>query len=247
MLNVFSKTVGLDERIVFLKERFETVFGSHLSSVLLYGSACGSHWHQDYSDINLAIEFRGEDIDVLDWATGLKKDFERFRIEALWFEEGGISRAADVFPIELLDMKTRSRVLLGHNPVENVIVYKPDLRLACERFGREKLLTLRSHYQRNVGNEAALRTILLRSTPGWSAVFQAVLYICDLPISEHAKERAEAVGERLQFDSSPFQALFEWRSLPKSGDLVFLMQLYRSYLRAIKGFTVAIDQWEENV
>ena len=245
-MNWFQKSLGLDERITVIKDRFSKVFGDHLSSLTLYGSALGNNWHPDHSDLNLIAEFRGDETDILDWAAGLKKDFTKYSVSVHWFEEGGLARAADVFPIELLDLKLRRKVLIGSDPMDGVVIYRSDLRLACERFAREKILSLRTHYCANAGEEHAIRRVLLRSAPGWASVFQAVLYMNNMTIPEHAKERTEAIGEKLDIDTAPFEALFEWRKMPKSGDAVFLMQLYRSYLRAVKGFIDSIDRWEEH-
>jgi len=242
-----KKNLSLDERVTIVNAKLQASLGDRLESVVLYGSALGSHWHPEHSDVNLIIVYKGEDFDILDIAAAVRKELVTHNVNILWFAEGELPRATDVFPIELLDLKLRRRVLFGSDPISDIVIYRPDLRMACERFGREKLLSLRTHYQNSAGEEHALRTVLLRSAPGWSAVFQAILYLYDMPVPEHATERVEAVADKLKFEPAPFQALFEWRMHPKSGNTVFLMQLYRNYLKAVKNYTIAIDQWEENV
>ena len=240
----FGLTTGLEERLRFITGRFHETFGESLSSLVLFGSAVGGEWHPDRSDINLVVEFDGEDAAFLDRAVALKRTLRKHNISCQWFTRGSLARSADVFPVEILDLILRRRILLGEDPLADAVVFRPDLRLACERQAREKLLALRSAYAQFAGEPRELRHILIKSATAWGAILQAILYLSDSPIPSDGRERALAVGERLKCDTGGFQALFEWRKAPSGGDTAFLMQLYRSYLRSVCALVDALDSWE---
>ena len=164
-----KKTTGLEQRVELITKRFKQTFGDDLSSLILFGSAVGGQWHPDRSDLNLLAVFGSDELSILDRAAALKGLFLKHNVSCLWFREVGLPRSADVFPIELLDLKLRRRVLHGDDIIEKVVIYHPDLRLACERIAREKLLALRSNYVLYAGDEAALRSVLIKSAPTWGS------------------------------------------------------------------------------
>ncbi|MDK9700934.1 MAG: hypothetical protein OEM52_12370 [bacterium] len=245
MTRWFRKSAPLEERLRIVTERFQQSFGPSLRCILLYGSALGTNWSSEHSDVNLVVEFDQEDTAALDLAVGLRPILQQHNINCQWFNKDGIIRAADVFPIELLDLKLHRKVLFGIDPMEEVAIYPSDLRLACERLARERLLTLRTSYIACAGDEKLLRSLLLKSAPTWSALFQAVLYLTGTPVPTDLRERAAIACEKLGFEAGAFLALYEWRIAPNSGDSAFLMQLLRSYVRSVKQLVEFLDQWSE--
>jgi hypothetical protein len=118
-------------------------------SVVLYGSAARGDWIPWRSDVNLLLVVDDPSPPALAkltpavtaWATaGFTPPLIIGRAE--W------ERAADVFPIEITDMRTAYRVLLGNDPVATLEVDDADLRRSVEAELRGSLIRLRQAYVR---------------------------------------------------------------------------------------------------
>ena len=118
-------------------------------SVVLYGSAARGDWIPWRSDVNLLVVVDDPSPAslatltpaVTAWAdAGFTPPLIIGRTE--W------DRAADVFPIEITDMRTAYRVLLGSDPVSVLEVNDNDLRRAVEAELRATLIRLRQAYVR---------------------------------------------------------------------------------------------------
>ncbi|MCX7835104.1 MAG: nucleotidyltransferase domain-containing protein [bacterium] len=238
------KEINLQKAIPFLVEKMKNVINDQIHSLILFGSVVKGNWNPEHSDINLICEFKDKQLDVLDYAISLKKDFQEYRVNCLWFGFGALLKSADVFPIEMLDLKLYHELLYGEDLLKDIQINKKDLRLACERIAREKLLSLRTEYLNVAGNEKAIRSLLIKSSPTWGAEFQAILYLMDEDIPQDLKLRARKVGELLNINSAAFEALFEWRNNPKTGDLVFLMHILREYLNGVQELVNHLDKLE---
>lgn len=243
-MNWFHKNISLEVRVAEVKDQFLFVFPNQLNSLILFGSAVKGTWNPVHSDINILCEFLGDQIQILDLAVSLENSFKKHRVNCLWFSEGRVEKSADVFPIEMLDLKLHHSILIGNDIVSSIEIHNSDLRLACERLTREKLLSLRSSYITFSGQEKLLRQLLIKSAPTWGAVFQSILYLNQVKIPQNIKDRTTLVGEVLKIEVSPFLALFEWRVNPESGNLVFLTHLYREYMKGVGTLVEKLDRWE---
>ncbi len=82
----------------------------------------------------------------------------------LLFTRGQLQASADVFPIELLDMRQSHRVLFGEDPLADVTINHEHLRLQLERELNEKLLALREGYLLTGGRPKHVVQLLTSST-----------------------------------------------------------------------------------
>ena len=97
-----------------LTGQLKQALGGNLAAVVLYGSAAGGEFRQGHSDLNVLCLLKMIDTSEL----------AKFRPVSRWWWRKGhpapmaftlqeLRDMADVFPIELLDMKERHRILLG--------------------------------------------------------------------------------------------------------------------------------------
>src|SRR6185437_15811706 len=77
---------------------------------------------------------------VLAWWTGLSYP------APLFFTQSELQAVADVFPIEMFDIKHRHRILHGADPFQDLDVPMALHRVQLEHEIRTKLLLLRQHY-----------------------------------------------------------------------------------------------------
>ena len=142
-----SETVREHPILSEMVERLRQAAGARLRGVVLYGSAARGDYHGETSDFNLLVV-----LDDLEPATleTLHDPFARWERKRQpiprVFSPALIADAADVFPIELLDIADHHVVLHGEDPMAGLEVHTDHLRLQCERELREKLMRLREAY-----------------------------------------------------------------------------------------------------
>src|SRR5712692_1613784 len=102
-----------------LVEKLKRAAGTNLKSVVLYGSGVSEELQPKHSDLNV--------LSVLDWLDAA--ELEKLNSAAAWWVRKGhpaplvftleeLRRSADVFAIELLDIRARRRVLFGEDVFE---------------------------------------------------------------------------------------------------------------------------------
>lgn len=149
------------------------------ASIVLYGSAARGDWVPGRSDVNLLVlvgdtspaALRRLTPAVSAWhARGFAPPLIMGRAE--W------DRSADVFPIEIADMRVAHRVLCGTDPVVGLHVDPADLREAVEKELRGKLVRLRQAYVRFGDAGMILGGFALASISSYFALLRciAVLY-----------------------------------------------------------------------
>ncbi|MCX8071698.1 MAG: hypothetical protein N3C12_04530 [Candidatus Binatia bacterium] len=134
-------------RIPILAEELKQAVGEDFVSLLLYGSAAAGDYIEGISDLNFLVVVRGSPIAVLE---KLRPHWPRWQKRGmavpLVVQEDFFRRAADVFPMELLDMRECHEVLGGEDPLHSVDIDPAHLRHQLEFELRSKWLKLGSLY-----------------------------------------------------------------------------------------------------
>jgi len=141
----------------------DRVLGTGYSAVL-HGSVVRGEYVQGWSDVNLLLVLESASPEVL---TALTSPFAAWaklqQVPPLLLARAEWRRAADVFPVEITDIRTAYRVLRGGDPLLEVEVRPAELRAALERDLRGRLLRLRQGYVALAGDPGAMAG-LARST-----------------------------------------------------------------------------------
>ncbi len=188
-----------------LLEQTRQALGTHLKSIVLYGSAARGDWERATSDLNLIIV-----VDRLDPA-----DLEAMSPALTRWESGRqplprlftpemIAESADVFPIEFLDLQADRRVLYGDDPFADVEVHTDHLRLQCERELREKMMRLREGYVETHAHPRRLRRLLTDSYTTFVALFRGCLHLHRDAVPAHNEEVVSAFCRRAGLDKQAF-------------------------------------------
>jgi hypothetical protein len=118
-------------------------------AAVLYGSAARGDWHAARSDINLLIVLDDASPEALQRLMAAMRTWHDAGFTApLLVSRAEWARSADVFPVEITDMRLAYRVLRGADPVAGLEVKESDLRRAVEAALRGKLIRLRQAYAR---------------------------------------------------------------------------------------------------
>jgi len=144
--------------------RLQQAAGANLESVILYGSAATAEFVAEFSDVNLlcilgetSFPALAKVAPVMEWWN--KKKHPTPLVMTL----GELSRSADVFAIELLDMHEHHRVLFGNDALNGLTVPLHLHRAQVEYELREKLILLRQRLLLAAGDKSKLWDLLLSS------------------------------------------------------------------------------------
>src|SRR2546425_11117402 len=194
-----------------------TAHGDNLASVVLYGSAAAGDHIEQRSDHNLLIALNRITSEDLRLAQAPMREWQDLgQPIPVYFTVAELKDAADVFPIEFLQMEKARKVLYGRDPFELVQISRANLRHQTEYELRTKLIQLRRLYIPASTSIEKLSSLMSDSLASFAALFRAVL---TLHGQEPPVSKADSVGEivrLLSLESSPFEQIFKLRAGTKS-------------------------------
>lgn len=155
-----------------------------------------------------------------------------------------LRRSADVFPIELVDLAARHRLVYGPDPIEGVVIDPAHLRLQLERELREKLMRLREGYVECHGRWGArgLEHLLAVSYASFARVFRAALRVLGAPT---AGTDAEVMTSLCTWLDLPPDTFAEVGRIARGGHTRDAEAVFAGYYRALSAAEARIDRWIE--
>ncbi len=224
-------------------ERLKAAARENLQAVVLYGSAVTGEFQSKYSDLNILCLLDRAD------STELEKLHDAVK---WWVKEGHspplvwtfaeIGRSADVFAIELLDMKLRHRMLFGRDFLDHL-----DLPLDHHRLlVKHELNVSRQRLRQSILSEPAKRKsrldIMLDSVSSFCALFRHALPAIGQPMPSTQRDAVDAVAALTGADPSAFHAALDVREgKQKEGDIDAEVALH-NYLILVDVFSSEFDR-----
>jgi hypothetical protein len=193
------------------------------ATAVLYGSAARGDWVPGKSDVNVLLlvsdaspaSLRRLTPAVTEWHTqGFVPPLIMGREE--W------TRSADVFPIEITDMRLAHRVLCGIDPLTGMVVDPADLREAVEKELRGKLVRLRQAYVRFGDSGMILGGFALASVTTLFALFRCIAVLHGREPGRDARSTAAALRDVLGDDVqvavevASHRTEREWNCMPET-------------------------------
>ena len=231
-----------DAKLTELVNRLKDFAATNLECIILFGSAARGDFRPGFSDLNVAcilhsltVEELGRIADVVKWWC-----MEQKEPAPLFFTRDELQQAADVFAIEILDMKHGRRVLYGKDVVAEIEVPMNLHRVQIEHDLRTMILKLRQHYLRAPGNSKELAPVLRKSFSGVLTLLRhtVIAFGEDPPVTEHdiIARAATLTGS----NASAFEALLRLRETGEfHGELI---PVYGEYLKALEKISSALDK-----
>src|SRR6266550_5162983 len=191
--------------------------GDNLASIVLYGSVAAGDHLELRSNYNLLIALHRIALeDLRSSQTALRVWHDLGQPMPVYFTVEELKRAADVFPIEFLQMEQARKVLHGSDPFELVEISSANLRHQTEYELRTKLLQLRRLCIPASTSVEKLSALMSDSLASFAALFRAVLILHgqEPPVSK--PESVRATARLLGLNESSFEQLLELRSKSKT-------------------------------
>ncbi|MGB0036926.1 MAG: hypothetical protein WBP79_15760, partial [Candidatus Acidiferrales bacterium] len=166
----------MEAKLKELVEKLKSAAGDNLDAVVLYGSAVTGEFIARHSDLNILCIV----------ARAGAADLEHLHSVAEWWNREGhpapliftleeLRRSADVFAIELLDIKHHHRILLGDDFLAKFEVPLDLHRLQVERELRTGWLRLRQAILCAPHKNKVLLGIMLESVSAFCVLFRHAL------------------------------------------------------------------------
>ncbi len=232
----------MEKDLTELVEKLEQAVGASLKLVVLYGSAASGDYQPKHSDLNVlcVLERLGA------------AELEKLHPAAAWWARKGhpaplvftldeLRHSADVFAIELLDIKASHRLLFGEDVLGSLEVPMNLHRQQVERELRTNVIRLRQAFLAGPRNAPALQQLMNASVSTFAVLFRHAL----LALGEQPPESKRAVVNRiavlLQLDPAAFHAVLDVREGKPRGGREDVLATFGSYLVAVTRVAEEMD------
>jgi predicted nucleotidyltransferase len=233
----------METKLTELVKRLKDAAGDNLKAVVLYGSAVTGEFLAKHSDLNILC--------VVEQAGAV--ELEQLHSAAEWWMRQGnpapliftmneLRRSADVFAIEMLDMKRHHRMLLGADFFDSLEVPIGLHRAQLERELRTDWLRLRQAVLGAPQNKRVHLRIMLASVAAFCALFRHGLIALGQPAAETKREAVAAVAALTGADPSGFYAILDFREGKRKERKLDIEAVLHSYLEFVEVVTNEVDR-----
>lgn len=227
----------VDKALQQISDWLAQLFGARLRSLVAYGSVAAGNHFAGSSGVNLLCILDGVDAATLDQAAeALRWWVGQGNPPIVLLSQPELQDAADVFPIEYLDIRSHHRLLRGEDLITALPHHAAQHRLQVEHELRTQLIRLRSSYMRMNKDPKAVEQLLLESFSTFVTLFRHALVAVGEPILARKEDIVPAAADRFGFDREPFRAILAARhgESPLVRDKKQVYPLFAAYLDAIQ-------------
>ena len=223
--------------------RLREAAGANLESVILFGSSVAGDFHPEFSNVNLFCVVRDASFPALQsLAPAVKWWDAQKQPPPLFMTRNEIERSADVFTIELIDVKQHHRVLFGEDVFKDLSIPANLHRVQVEYELREKLVLLRQHLLLAAGNDARMWELLTRSVSSFATLFRHALIVLGNNPPVGKREAVQALARQVGFDASGMLQVLDVREKRSQRKMFDVANVFARYLTALEHVTAAVDR-----
>jgi len=231
-----------------LVEALVAAHGENLASITLYGSTAVEDTTDDHAHHNVLVVLRRialEDLRLL--VEPLRVWTKASQPMPVYFSLDELQRAADVFPIEFLQMQKARRVLHGSDPLQLVETSDGNLRHQLEYELSTKFLQLRRLYFPAAQSAEKLAALMVESLSSFAALFRAVLMLRGREVPVAKRDAIHATASELGLDVAPFDRILELSSSSRAKlNEAEANKIFGAYLNQLERVIDAVDQVRTN-
>ncbi|HEV2499460.1 MAG TPA: hypothetical protein VGY31_07785 [Terriglobia bacterium] len=224
-----------------LVEKVKSAAGDNLRSVVLYGPSANED--SKHSDIHILCLLRQIDVPGL----------ARLQVAAKWWMKKGhsaflvftleeLQRSADIYAVELLEIKTCRRVLFGEDVFDSFETPVLQYRQQVERELRHSLIRLRQSYVLAAGNHKTVMGLMVKSLSTFGLLFRHALIALGEEAPATNLEAVERLAALLGFSTTSFRDLAGIRKGERKGKDLDARLIFQDYLESITRAVDVIDE-----
>lgn len=225
-----------------LADALQSALGDGLVALLLYGSAARQENRGAGGDINLLLIVRDATSAGLKPVAGALGGWLKARYAPpLVFGEAEWRSAADVFPMEIEDMRAAHVLLKGADPFAGVATTREHLRSELEREVRSKLLHLRTAYAAAAPDGQALEELLEQSSGTVLSLLRTALRVAGRPVPAEGPAVVAEAATLAGLDRAAFGWILARRSGDRAGRLSPFDARAANYVDAVQRLAFWVD------
>ena len=232
-----------DNKLNEFVERLKAAASGNLKAVILYGSAATEEFHAKHSDLNVlcVVDQAGAAHlaalhGPVDWW------IRRGQRAPLVFTREELQRSADIFTIELLDMKSRHRVLFGENMLAEISVPLQHHALQVERELRTNWLRLREAILASPKRPKVYLELMTSSFSSFVALFRHALIALGQAPAESRRDAIDRIAQFAPADPAGFHTVLGVREGKLRGRDLDLEKTLNQYFAFVEAVTDTFDR-----
>ncbi|MGH9681344.1 MAG: hypothetical protein ACRD4Y_15460 [Candidatus Acidiferrales bacterium] len=225
-------------------EKLKAAAAGNLKSVVLYGSAVTGEFHARHSDLNLLCIFERADA----------KQIEALHEPVKWWTKRGhrpplvftldeLRRSADVFAMELLDMKAHHEILFGADLFVDLEVPLRYHAIQVERELRTDWLRFRQAMLAAPKKSKIHLDLMGSSFSAFAALFRHALIALGEPPPANKREAIERIAKFANADPGGFLAILDYREGKREAQEIDAEKTLNLYFTLVEAVTDKFDRW----
>jgi hypothetical protein len=233
----------MDHKLDEFVQKLKSSAAENLKAVALYGSAVTGEFHSKHSDLNLLC--------VLEQADAARMEALHAPVE-WWLRQGHraplvftleeLRRSADVFAIELLDMKTHHRMLYGEDVLAALPVPMRFHSIQVERELRTDWLRLRQSILTAPKKGDTYLNLMTSSFSAFAALFRHTLIALGEPPPANKREAIDQVARFAHADPSGFLTILDFREGKRKRREIGVEEMLERYFAFVEAVTDEFDR-----
>ena len=233
----------MEAKLTELVKRLQNAAGDNLKAAVLYGSAVTGEFIAKHSDLNVLCVVG---------AAGAAQLEQLHPVAEWWVREGNripliftldeLVRSADVFAIELLDIKRHHRMLFGTDFLEHFEVPMHMHRLQVERELRTGWLRLRQAILVAPRKRKIHLGIMLSSISAFCVLFRHALLATGQPEVHTKREAVDGMASLSGANPSAFHAILDFREGKRKERAIAVEEALPVYLEFVEVVTNEVDR-----
>jgi predicted nucleotidyltransferase len=232
-----------EQELTTLVTKLRDAAGNNLLSAVLYGSAATGEFHVGHSDLNVLCVMQNLGREELAKLHDASAWWAKKRNPVpLFFTAAELQDSADVFAIELWDIKAAHRVLYGEDVIASINVPMDLHRRQVEREFRNNTVRLRQHYIRHPADSRKTLELMTSSISTFTALFRHALLALGEDPPANKRATVDRLAAVLSFDPSPFDAILAVREGNRRAGDLDVQATFAGYLASVSRVTEEMDR-----
>lgn len=233
----------MEAKLSELVNRLKAAAGDNLKAVVLYGSAVAGEFHAAHSDLNILCVVDRAGAADLERLHGVAEWWMKERNPApLIFTMEELQRSADVFAIELADIKRHHRMLLGADFFERFDVPMRLHGLQVERELRTGWLRLRQAILAAPQTKKVHLGIMLESVAAFCTLFRHAMLAAGQTMPVGKREAVDAAAALSGGNPAGFHAILDLREGKRKEKDIDIEATLGTYLEFVEVVTNEVDR-----
>jgi predicted nucleotidyltransferase len=212
--------------------------------VILYGSAAAGDHVGKRSDYNVLVVMDQLGVEELKrFLNPTEQWVKAGNPPPLLFTLEGLRQSADVFPIELADIKDSHRLLHGEDVISGIQLSEQNLRHQLEYELKSKVIQLRLRYLATAGKPKQILDVMMSTLSSFMVLLRAALRLYQKEVPATKLEAVRQLSARLKFDAGVFELIDGLKAGTRKAKEVDPDQLFNRYLATIESIVTAVDAY----